>query len=164
MRRIGSRCCARTATGQAIAPPTNVMNSRRRMSAPRPRTANHIDLSRNFGRGCLTSDIGPECRSLVDSVKFKKYPKRLCGIGFSERLRLSTTFPDLGADIVFVRSVPIATKCTAAKSCPISITSSTRVASSLLKVEGDRHWRSAGAAQISPASNPACRRSTVVPE
>jgi hypothetical protein len=35
MRRIRSGCCARAASGQATAPPANVMNSRRLIAAPR---------------------------------------------------------------------------------------------------------------------------------
>src|SRR5215469_8502097 len=35
MRRTFSRCCARTASGHAAAPPTSVMNSRRLIVAPR---------------------------------------------------------------------------------------------------------------------------------
>jgi len=37
-RRIRARCCARASSGQATAvPPRNVMNSRRRVSAPKLR-------------------------------------------------------------------------------------------------------------------------------
>ena len=52
MRRTRSACCARAASGHAAAaPPRSVMNSRRRMSAPKLRRQHLIGSNEYFDRG-----------------------------------------------------------------------------------------------------------------
>ena len=51
MRRIRSACCARAASGHVAAPPRSVMNSRRRISAPKLRGQHCIGSNEYFDRG-----------------------------------------------------------------------------------------------------------------